>query len=353
MIFFFRLDRHKHLRHWFLSIALVYEDIFSSLPSLPQIPIEELDVSHVLLSLDDYSILRQDVISIITEIIAEHLPQMAHFTARPNPRNNANDTHMKTKVIRLPAWPLNEQKYQDVVKILEHYQNIVEDTYKEAEVDPVNQKKVHIGGDQLTRERFSNSKHLRIGNKKLSDKFNLLGPVTFEFFHLQMNFLEKVIFGKLYDAESDLDIGTMKAAANRLRRKNVNPEVIKAFDDDKDFFISFYKAYVIEAVLEYLKLEDCNSVPPDAPGPDSDPISKKQWLNDTIGPFVDQVIYPAWSRKGREDQQLQGTISFLHVHNAIKISLGKTSLIFSFSRIRTQQIFCQKKAHQQVFSFLH
>lgn len=53
-------------------------------------------------------------------------------------------------VVALPVLPFNEQKYADVVQILDHYEQYIKEIYQSAEV-PLD--KVHIGGDQLTRER--------------------------------------------------------------------------------------------------------------------------------------------------------------------------------------------------------
>lgn len=64
----------------------------------------------------------------------------------------------KNLVVALPVLPFNEQKYADVVQILDHYEQYIEEIYQSAEVPLA---KVHIGGDQLTRERFSGAKRLR------------------------------------------------------------------------------------------------------------------------------------------------------------------------------------------------
>ena len=42
----------------------------------------------------------------------------------------------------------NEQKYEDVVKIMDFYEDFVDETYTAAGVP---KPKVHTGGDQLTR----------------------------------------------------------------------------------------------------------------------------------------------------------------------------------------------------------
>ena len=57
------------------------------------------------------------------------------------------------------------------------------------------------GGDQLTRERFSGAKKMRAAEINIKDRFGHLTPITFEFFHLMINYL-KVFNHFLYDGKS-------------------------------------------------------------------------------------------------------------------------------------------------------
>lgn len=75
----------------------------------------------------------------------------------------------RRKVIPLPVLHKNEQKYADVVEVLDSYQDICETVYRSAE-KPL--PKVHIGGDQLTRERFSGAKKLRAAGLTESEKIS-------------------------------------------------------------------------------------------------------------------------------------------------------------------------------------
>ena len=296
------------MEHWFLTIALVYERNFIGIGDVqPQINLMDLRVQDVLVSPDDYRSIRKDVIKLVVDIMSEHLPQLAHLKkTQPKTFAAANQVSDKTKVVRLPALPLNEQKYQDVVKILEWLESLVTDVYDKAGVPLEERKPMHVGGDQLTRERFSWAKLLRLGNPADPDRFAHLGPITFEFFHLTMNFLDKVIFRRLFNADSDLDIGTMKCEINRINRQGVDPNIMKAFDADKSFFLSFYKSYVVEGLLTHLGLEDMNSVPHDLPTAASPLHEQEVWIEEKIGSFVDQVIFPGWSRRARVEQINQG-----------------------------------------------
>lgn len=133
-------------------------------------------------------------------------------------------------VVPLQVLPLNEQKNADLVQILDHYKDKVSEIY-EAAGEPIAQ--IPIGGDQLTRERFSGAKSLRAGCLTDKGRYSHLHvyPITFELWHTAMNFL-LLIFNTLYN-EKSFDKGTMNAARIKLSRKTVKK------DHDKDFFISF------------------------------------------------------------------------------------------------------------------
>ncbi|VDI30440.1 Hypothetical predicted protein [Mytilus galloprovincialis] len=96
----------------------------------------------------------------------------------------------KTVTVPLPCLPYNEQYLQDDVKILTWYQNLFQQVITGSNADP--NTKFQIGGDQLTRERLTQAMLLRYGNINPNDEFKNVGRCVAEFFHLGMNFLEKV-----------------------------------------------------------------------------------------------------------------------------------------------------------------
>lgn len=311
----FRHDKHSHMEHYFASIAIVYDKHFEHLSDQPQIPIQQLDMEHVLLSDEEYAMVRSDVSKLVVDILVEHCAQFKYLQ-KAVPKDLVQDPIIdKPKVVRLPTLPYHEQKYQDVVKILEYYEQLVGELQNQAQIPAEERGQFHIGGDQLTRERFSWAKALRLGNPLDADRFGSLCPITFEHFHLMMRFLEKIIFGKLYDKESDLEIGTMRCEAQRIHRNEIDPEVMKAYDADREFTISFYKSYVIEALMEYLGMENLNDIPADIPTPDSRNV--QEWISEKIGDFVDRYIFPGWSRK--EEQVHKDTRT---VKQAIRVKLA-------------------------------
>ena len=47
----------------------------------------------------------------------------------------------------------------------------------------------------------------------------------------------------------------------RIGRKDVNPDIKKAYNEDKDFFLAHTDGYIIVAICHYFGMEDINSSP--------------------------------------------------------------------------------------------
>ena len=114
--------------------------------------------------------------------------------------------------------------------------------------------KIQIGGDQLTRDRFSGGKALRSHHMNANERFDHLGPITFELFHMLMNYM-KMVFKQLYKESSTQDLGTLKSLKERLSRSNVGTNVNEHYDADKDFFVSVSDIHIVEMFLEYFGMD--------------------------------------------------------------------------------------------------
>ena len=89
----------------------------------------------------------------------------------------------------------------------------MQEIYEQAGVAEDQRQPIHIGGDKANINKgaiqWRQIAYLGLGNPHDTDSFKHSAPITFEFFHLMMNFLEKVIiFKRLYHCESDIELGT-------------------------------------------------------------------------------------------------------------------------------------------------
>ena len=160
------------------------------------------------------------------------------------------------------------------------------------------------GGDLLTKFRLQGAKELRRGNPNPADRFEHIDPITCEFFHLGMNFLEKIVFRRLWHEEAHAEVGTMKCAQQRWCRKKVSANVKKAYDPDKEFFLSFVRGYVIEGILEFFGMDDVNSTPTTNKPPDvfKSQQEMEKWVYNTLGQFVDEYVWRSFA--GTKEEQV-------------------------------------------------
>ena len=280
------------MRHAFGSIAIVQDINFDHLLDVsPQVPRHLLRVQDFLPGVADWDRICNDYVILMARVAAKSIPAL-NFVGDVLPQHitgpMSDQLVNKSKVITLPVLFKNEQRYDDVVDILQMYENEIREVYNKAGKDG-DDYKVHIGGDQLTRERFSGAKRLRIGAQDGFHAFRHLGPITFEFFHMLMNLLQ-VIFKQLFKDASEQELGTMKSAACRIQRTNIDPEVRRAYQADRDFTILFVDAYVVEAVLEHFGMEDRHTRPTKN-APPADPTEWRDWVFSEFGKIVRNLVF--------------------------------------------------------------
>ena len=131
----------------------------------------------------DWDGIKEDYIVLIMRVLVKHLPALHSLkTLVPSVISGQESERLKTKnmVIPLPVLPKNEQTYSDVVDVLDHYESLVKEVHDKAGLHLEDDSHIHIGGDQLTRERFSGAKRLRVIADTTSERFIHLSPITFE-----------------------------------------------------------------------------------------------------------------------------------------------------------------------------
>jgi hypothetical protein len=259
-----RSNRHGKQLNYFGSAALIHDLHFPAAShTTPQTDYHSLTPVDLLPSTQDINCLVYDYVHMTMHVAVKHIAYFSYLKdliPQHLVDEHVDQLKVKTGVIPLSVLAKDEQKYSDVVEILRYYKSIMSDVYRKANMDITNAK-IHVGGDQMTRENFSGAKRLLIGAPTPVDKFDHLSPITAEFFHIAMKVLS-VAFKRLYDAKSCREIGTMKAEQLRIQRTTVSADVSNAYAADKDFFMSFVNSYIIEAILEYFNMEDTLSTPP-------------------------------------------------------------------------------------------
>jgi hypothetical protein len=260
----------------------------SSLPPVQQGRIADLPVHTFFTSASEKNMLKQCYIAQVLEVIKEHVPPLA-FLAKYGP-SRPEAIVKKDEIHNVHVLPWNEQKYQDMIMILQEYEDFVESVFAKAGKTVDNCTRIHVGGDQLTRERISGAKGLVVVEESPKASFQHLTPVTFELFHLQMNVLT-LLYKVLYK-DGSVDTGTMAAEKIRLARDNVKLEVKHHYDACKDFAISFVNCYIVEALCHFLGMEDVKSTPTKIalPPKNSSSEAKTQWVQTHLGQFVDLFV---------------------------------------------------------------
>ena len=117
---------------------------------------------------------------------------------------------------------------------------------------------VQIGGDQLTRERFYGAKRLRAA------VLENLSPITFELFHLQMNFL--TTFYSILYSKTKSEPFTVHAHKIRLQRREANGEEKKNhYGSCKELAESLIRANIVEAACNVHGLSNISENPDNFP----------------------------------------------------------------------------------------
>ena len=289
-----RKDHTSHMVHAFGSAILVQNVDFSSVSDVyPQQNFTETPIQEFIPSTEDYKLYRQDYTVLMSHVVCKFLPYFQIFEdIIPSKLSQpvSEKLCLKTKVVPMPVLLKNEQKAQDVVDILASYESLISESCTGAGKN-FEGFLVHIGGDQLTRERFSQAKCLRAHEDTAKDRFENLSPITFELFHMHTSFLQ-MVYSILFSASSSQDSGTLKALQNRISRTNVGENINAHYDADKDFFISVVDMYIVECFMEFFGLEDMNSVPAKNIPPEFESEeAKKTWYFDTVGKLIDQFVF--------------------------------------------------------------
>ncbi len=289
-------DKHKHLIHLTGCAALINTRYFDHLPNTPEIPLAELTLEDIIPKPEEYKIVRGEAIKNLIDNTTPYIPSM-QFAKEVIPKSyKGPDSYKyinKTQVVPLPVLNYNENCYQDDVKILDHFEDIIAKIHKARGDEPV---AYHMGGDQLTRDRLSGAKLLRLGNVDPAARFDHLLPFTMEMLHFGFNFCQRACVDGLFNKNGIAEVGTLKGEVNRTFRSSFNADVIKAYEADKQFILDYNAALQVEAVKHYFTILDVNQGPTQHIPPNfTSKQEKKEWVYKHYGEIVDRYIFPCWT----------------------------------------------------------
>ena len=178
-----RLGHTGHMEHAFGCAGLVQNVDFSAceadapLRHFKDTPCQQFIPTH-----EDYALYKYDFTLLMSRVVLQFVPFFNMFEeVIPERLSKPCDTNLriKTKVIPLPVLYKNEQK----PRRCSDSSILLKCCSCDAVGRHVNDLFIHIGGDQLTHERFSTAKTLRTHEDNRRDRFENLSPITFEFFH--------------------------------------------------------------------------------------------------------------------------------------------------------------------------
>jgi hypothetical protein len=216
--------------HYFASNLIVERIPSENLSNVsPQLKISSLHNTAFLLDSNEANKLRDDIKVLVGRVLLQKIPHLSFLKhVIPNHIAHPYKTEMSKKsiIVPLPMMMKDEKKYEDVVDILDgyeqHLENIfvkadvikkpVEDTNSETppiigrqsasadqarahfnkddEKDFMKKISVPFGGDQMTRVRFAGGKDLRAGANTAKHRFDHCCPFVAELFHTKMAYVQ-------------------------------------------------------------------------------------------------------------------------------------------------------------------
>jgi hypothetical protein len=291
-----RRDRTLNL---FGSAFICQNNFFENefLPKCPQVSIPT--AADILPSCKDATDYQHNSMILIAKIWKEFFPQL-YFLSDIFPDHIGNDDikfAVKTEVFPMGVINKDEMKATDVVDILEKYTQYMKTLYKNADKNINKADVIHIGGDQLTRERLSMGINTRLANPFPEKLLNELGrvAVTMEFFHLDMNFLQKIYkYLSSNDAVTITEVGTIGHAIARLSRTHVNYKKLTShYDACKDLFLTFWRSLLVTASLEFFGMTDLkDAITSNCPPLNQDPKEREVWAKQALSDFLTKLVMP-------------------------------------------------------------
>ena len=216
--------------HYFASNLIVERVPCDNLSkAAPQRDINSLSNSTFLLDKVEAVKLREDLKVLVGRILVKNMPQLSflkQIIPEHIPHKYQREIAQKSIIVPLLMMMKDEKKYEDVVDILDGYEQQLEEIFikagviqkpeehqsveppritsgqsstadqarghfnKDDENDYMKEVSVPFGGDQMTRVRFAGAKDLRAGAHTPKQRFNHCSPFVSELFHTKMAYVQ-------------------------------------------------------------------------------------------------------------------------------------------------------------------
>lgn len=301
-----RIGHVAHMRHAFATIAVVQTQNFDTLADIaPQRQYSTISPDEFKPSFEELSMTKAEYAIFIARSASKLLPYFACFKNELDKPilASAINTEKKNIVHPFSICMKNEQQYSDTIDILDSYEEDLSNCYDKAGID-FKDVKIHVGGDQMTRERFSGAKCLRDRHKDSQAAFAHLSPITFELFHMLMNFAENT-FKDLFRASSVCEVGTLKFIQQSLSRASVNGDVKKHYDAHKEFICDVTDIYSALAVMNHFGMTSVHGQPSRCiPDPEWSESQRYNWFMSEISSLAGSLLHTEYKLEHTEGRLL-------------------------------------------------
>ncbi|XP_035661399.1 uncharacterized protein LOC118405771 [Branchiostoma floridae] len=287
-------DKKSQSLHWVHQMA-AKDRVTTTLPDdRPQKPIEDLQISEVMLTEEVQCLLRKDYIVHVTRTLENNLPALSCIkgAAVKHIRHEyTEEMSQPTEETWLGLQFKNENKSGDMVQILRNYQeNYI--PVKEDEDGCITEllQPVLLGGDWLTEERVHGVQAaFQDGNTPLERFESSIGK--HDVWHAARNLTE--IYDGEYGGETPRDKGTLCANMNVIGAICAKKGPHQAYNHYKEFMDKDLDATIIHAAMEIFSLPSIDAQPEDFPPPYIRAASRhkqRDWLECRAAEIVDLIF---------------------------------------------------------------
>ena len=96
----------------------------------------------------------------------------------------------------------------------------------------------------------------------------------------------------------------LRGECERISRNSVNPNVMKAYEGDKRFVINYVHALMLEAAMDFFRMETRNDTL-HSPPTFTNPQQQKEWVYAKFGQIIDEYVYPVWTGNDKPQMVLE------------------------------------------------